>query len=187
MRASSRNLGVAVACATVAALTACTSGGGGTSSGSIPPGGSGGTPQAPVVLEDIADDAVVVYGNATCEFSEDGVDADGEPGGLRVTCQLDMSDYRVTGTEQSDRYRFYAEQGGATWVWVAEQAVLTNAEGSWRGVMQAAELNAVPIGEAHYVGEGAYEGLVFHYYFFDPPDPEDEDVPVRLHGWVSGG
>ena len=40
-----------------------------------------------------------------------------------------------------------------------------------------------PIGEAHYIGEGAYEGLEFHYYFADLEIAEGG--PVVVHGWIS--
>ena len=128
-------------------------------------------------------DAVVVWGSATCDFSEEGVDPEGGAGFL-VGCELDMSDARVSGTERQDRFRFVVGSVGAGTVWLAEEAVITNAEGTWRGSAQAAENDeAIPSGEAHYVGEGAYEGLEFHYYFFHA----DLDDKAQLRGWISGG
>lgn len=135
-------------------------------------------------LHAIPADAVGVTGTADCSFSDGGVTPEGGPGGFLVSCELEMSDPRVSGTESHDRFRFYAgdtetEEAKAS-VWVAEDAVLTNDEGSWRGIAQAAD-DGTPCGEASYVGEGAYAGLEFHYYFCHIDDP------VQLRGWISGG
>jgi hypothetical protein len=69
---------------------------------------------------------------------------------------------------------------------MADDARIATAEGTWRGRIQAATDDAaVPaaVGEAHYIGEGAHEGLEFHYYFADLDIAEDG--PVRVHGWIS--
>ena len=129
-------------------------------------------------LQAIPADAVVVSGTAECQFSDAGVDPDGGAGFL-VVCELDMSDPRVSGTERHDQFRFF-NGGGVGDVWVAEEATITNAEGSWRGAAQAAD-DGLPSGEAHYIGEGAYEGLEFHYYFGHLEDT------ILLRGWISGG
>ncbi len=126
-------------------------------------------------------DPAVVSGTATCDISTmGGVDPEGGTGWL-VVCELDMSDPRVSGTERHDRLRFF-EGGEIGIVWVAEEAVITNAEGTWRGSVQAAD-DGIPSGEAHYVGEGAYEGLEFHYYFGGHDSAAGSDV----RGWISGG
>lgn len=126
----------------------------------------------------VTDDAVVVWGTGVCQFPE--------AEGWLVVCELDMSDPRVSGTETQEGFRFVVGRIGIGDVWVAEKAHITNAEGSWRGSAQGAENPAaVPAGEAHYVGEGAYEGLEFHYYFFH--DAITEDGPTQLRGWISDG
>lgn len=86
-------------------------------------------------------DAVGVTGTALCTFSDTGVTPEGGPGGFRVSCELEMSDPRVSGTEVSDRYRFHntEQRGGKANVWVAEEVILTNEDGVWRGITQAAE------------------------------------------------
>ena len=124
----------------------------------------------------VPDDAVAVVGTATCDPFWTG-------GLLTVECVLDMSDPRVSGNEiHPDTHFFAAGLDGR--VWMAEEAVITNEEGTWRGSSQGAEdLDGIPAGEAHYVGEGAYEGLVFHYYFFHA----DLDEKAELRGWISGG
>lgn len=69
---------------------------------------------------------------------------------------------------------------------MADDARIAAAEGTWRGRIQAASDGAAaptPIGEAHYIGDGAYEGLEFRYYFADLDSAEDG--PVRVHGWIS--
>ena len=131
----------------------------------------------------VAADAVVVSGSAVCEFSDEGVGVDGEPNSFLVVCELDLSDPRVSGTERHDRFRFVTERGAGS-VWLVEDATIVNADGSWRGYAQAAEdTAAIPSGEAHYVGEGAYEGLEFHYYFFHA----DLGAAVDVRGWISDG
>jgi hypothetical protein len=115
---------------------------------------------------------VLISGSATCSFSS---------GLLSATCQLDLSDPRVTGTETHDWILFYP--GGEVGdVWFATDARITNDDGSWTGSVQAAD-DGLPIGEAHYVGNGAYEGLEFHYYFFQL----DLDSPAKVLGWISDG
>lgn len=154
---------------TVCAVAAC-----GSSSGST-------TESAP--FHAVPDDAVVVSGSAACEFSEAGIDADGEPGGMLVACQLDLSDPRVSGTERHDGFNWVAEGRGG-FAWLVEDATITNDEGTWRGSAQAVEdPGNIPSGEAHYVGESAYEGLEFHYYFFHADLGDDAEV----RGWITGG
>jgi hypothetical protein len=119
--------------------------------------------------------SVAVSGAAACDDTGSG----------RV-CQLDLSDPRVSGTETQDGVRVLAGSVGAGDVSMADDARIATAEGTWRGRIQAATDDAsVPtaVGEAHYIGEGAYEGLEFHYYFADPDIAEDG--PVRVHGWIS--
>ncbi len=128
----------------------------------------------------VPDDAVVVSGSAACDFSDEGVDPEGGAGFL-VVCELEMSDPRVSGTETHDRIRFVAD-GPVGLVWMAEEAVITNAEGTWRGSAQATD-DGVPSGEAHYVGEGGYEGLEYHYYF---GGSDDAEVAI-VRGWITGG
>ena len=126
-------------------------------------------------------DAVYVDGTAVCELSDDGVDLDDPeegPGGFLAVCEFDMSDPRVNGTERHDRFRFLAQSSGGA-VWLVEDATIVNDQGTWRGTAQAAD-DGLPTGEAHYVGEGAYEGLEFHYYFHHG----DDDV-VALRGWIG--
>lgn len=115
---------------------------------------------------------VLISGSATCSFSF---------GPLSATCQLDLSDPRVTGTETHEWILVYP--GGEVGdVWFAADATITNDEGSWTGSAQAAD-DGLPIGEAHYVGNGAYEGLEFHYYFFQL----ELGSPAKVLGWISDG
>ncbi len=134
-------------------------------------------------LHAVPDGSVVVWGTAVCDGSGDaGTAPDGGPG-WAIWCDLDLSDPRVSGRETQDRFSFLAGQLWSGGVWIAEDSSIANDGGKWRGVAQGAEDDeAIPIGEAHYVGEGAYEGLEFHYYFFDSPLYEE----VQIHGWISG-
>jgi hypothetical protein len=127
-----------------------------------------------------------VHGTATCDATGSGtVDPQGELDSL-VTCQLKLSHPDVRGTETQDRIRILAGDVGAGDVRAADDARITTSEGTWRGRVQAAADDAsVPaaIGEAHYIGEGAYEGLEFHYYFADLDSADDG--AIRVHGWIS--
>jgi hypothetical protein len=124
-------------------------------------------------------DAVAVSGTAECILSYSGTDPEGGSG-LLVSCELDLTDPRVSGDESHDRFRFLVKGRGGT-VWQAEDAAISNDGGTWRGTVQAAEDTAgIPTGEAHYLGEGAYEGLEFHYYFFHA----NLSKAAEVRGWV---
>jgi hypothetical protein len=129
---------------------------------------------------------VAVNGWVSCESTGSGTaDLEGELDVL-VTCQLDLSDPRVTGTETQDGFRILAGDVGAGDMRAADDSRITAAGGTWRGRFQAATDDAsvpAPIGEAHYIGEGAYEGLEFHYYFADLDSAEGG--PVAVHRWIS--
>jgi hypothetical protein len=131
-------------------------------------------------------ETVAVSGTAACDATGSGaVDPQGALDVL-VTCQLDLSDPRVSGTETQDRFHILAGSVGGGDVRVADDARIATADGTWRGRVQAAADDAsvpAPVGEAHYVGEGAYEGLEFHYYFADLDIAEGGAVLV--HGWIS--
>lgn len=129
-------------------------------------------------LHPIPADSVGVTGQATCTFFDLGA-------GFTVECQLDMSDPRVSGSEVSDKYWWFddgvdedEDEVEASSMWVAD-AVLTNEEGTWRGVTQAGD-DTTPCGETHYVGEGAYTGLEFHYYFCHVALADE----AELRGWI---
>lgn len=123
----------------------------------------------------ISGGSVPVSGTAACDDTDSG-----------TVCQLDLTDPRVSGTETQDGVRVLAGSVGAGDVRMADDPRIEAAEGTWRGRIQAASDDAaVPtsIGEAHYIGEGAYEGFEFHYYFADLESAEGR--PVRVHGWIS--
>jgi len=130
-------------------------------------------------LHAIPADSVAVTGTATCVFSQEGVDPTRGDNTDLVTCELDMSDPRVSGSETHNRFRYFWPEGEEAGVWVAEEAIITNSEGTWRGTAQAVD-DGTPVGEARYVGEGAYDGLVFHYYFGDLGAGH-----ALVHGWIS--
>jgi hypothetical protein len=112
-------------------------------------------------------DATVVVGTATCFGS-----------GGSVICDDDMSDPRVSGHETISLI-WYIASGPAGSAWVAAQDIITNTDGTWRGTAQAVEdADNVIQGEAHFIGEGAYEGLEYHYYFGGPANA------TELRGWI---
>ena len=148
-----------------------------------PPDPTHDTLTTPSTLQAIPADSVGVTGTGTCSFGRPGAEAGDteENADDFVTCELEMSDPRVSGTETHDRFRYY-DLGEDAFAWVVEDAVITNDGGTWRGVIQASD-DGTPIGEAHYLGEGAYAGLEFHYYFSDAVMA----AGVKFRGWISGG
>lgn len=121
--------------------------------------------------------SVAVVGTATCIFSM-------PTEGLTIDCDLDLTDPRVSGTEISSGYEFFAwGKNGRAWI---GDGVITNPDGTWTGSLQGAEnaSGSSPVGEAHYFGEGAYEGLEFHYYFMHPEPVTGDTGPVEIRGWI---
>ena len=156
-----RPISIAVVAALVVALAAC---------------GDSGTTNAPEAevtpFHTIPDDFATVSGGADCTLSGTG------GSGLRVSCAVDMSDPRVSGTEIADRIRI-VERDGTGYIWVSEEATITNGEGTWRGIIQTADDGSQRNGEGHFVGEGSYEGLEHHYYW----SVNKADEHIRT-GWV---
>lgn len=136
------------------------------------------------------EDATVVVGSSVCTLASLG---DELVDGVRVIterfeCDDTMSDPRVTGTEVLPMTTRLASGVGGTWS--APDTVLTTDGGTWRGWAQGVldMTGAFPLakgiipfnyGEAHYVGEGAYEGLEYHLYM----SGSNEDA--GLTGWIT--
>jgi hypothetical protein len=137
------------------------------------------------------DDAIVVVGSGTCgmtPISDDVVD------GVRVivehfVCETESSDPRVSGTEDLmvvTRVADYATGG----TWTVQDPTLTNDQGVWRGSSQgivdlvgvlpfAEGLSPYNYGEAHYIGEGDYEGLEYHYFI------SGSNGKAGVAGWIT--
>jgi hypothetical protein len=134
----------------------------------------GGTDSNAAPFHAVPDKSQVVWGSVSCR------DMDSET--WSYSCELDMSDPRVNGTEMIGGYinaGFY----GAGRQWIFEHDIITNAEGTWRGSAQGSDNRpGTPVGEAHFVGEGAYQGLEFHYYFTTKLGTLEEAL---LRGWIS--
>lgn len=137
------------------------------------------------------DDATAVVGASTCtltDVSDDVVD-DVRVIVERFECEDTMSDPRVTGTEtllSTSRI----EPGAAAGTWSAPDAVLTTDGGTWRGWAQgvvdltgvlpfAEGVTPFNYGEAHYVGEGAYQGLEYHVYV------SGSNSELGVAGWIT--
>jgi hypothetical protein len=122
-------------------------------------------------LHAVAADAQVVWGSASCELT----------GSPFFTCELDMSDPRVSGTETIEHMAWLAGRQ-----WIVNGDVITNAEGTWRGSGQGSDdEDGAPLSEARFVGEGGYEGLEFHYYLAPPTEGDWLSDPIPLTGWIS--
>jgi hypothetical protein len=138
-----------------------------------------------------ADDATVVVGSGVCDMTSvseeavDGVDVIVE----HFVCEDEMSDPRVSGTEDMmvvSRVADYSTGG----TWTAQDTTLTNDGGTWRGSMQgvvdlagvhpfAEGVRPFNYGEAHYIGEGAYDGLEYHYYI------SGSNGTAGVTGWIQ--
>ena len=128
-------------------------------------------------------DAVVVVATVDCTDTGVEIDPDEEDQGAIPwlwSCEIDASDPRVSGIERHAAFRSLAESSEGL-VWRVEDATITNDKGIWRGVALGADSGGPVQGEAHYVGEGAYEGLEYHYYLADLGGGE-----VETRGWISG-
>ena len=102
-------------------------------------GGCGTTESGAVPMHAVPDDAQVVWGSASCQGTA-----------LNLTCELVMSDPRVSGTETIDQYRpFAGNMAGRQWI--LERDVIENAEGTWRGSAQGSDDGpGNPLGEARF-------------------------------------
>ena len=104
-------------------------------------------------------------------------------------CEDTMSDPRVSGTEELlvETQLVDSTVGGT---WTTREATLTNDGGTWSGTLQgivdlegvlpfAEGLVPYNYGEAHFVGEGAYEGLKYHYYI------SGSNGEAGVTGWIT--
>ena len=140
-------------------------------------------PMETVSLPAVPADAELVVATVGCTGTGTEFDPDEEDEGAIPwlwSCEIDASDPRVSGIERHAAFRTLAESSEGL-VWRVEDATITNDEGTWRGVVLGADSGGSVQGEAHYVGEGAYEGLEYHYYLADLVDGE-----VETRGWISG-
>jgi hypothetical protein len=134
---------------------------------------------APTPFHGIPDAFETVSGKAECFVNGyGGIDPATGGAGWIVSCWLEMDDPRVSGHEVANRIRI-TERDGTGYVWVAEEATITNDEGTWRGIIQTADNGSQRNGEGHFIGEGAYEGLEYHYFF--GVNVADEHIRA---GWV---
>lgn len=138
---------------------------------------------------------VLVYGssngcdmpNLSVEYREDWEIYTG-----KCYSTVTLSDPRVSGREVMD-IEIHLATGLEIDKWWTTNNVLTNDGGTWRGESWGSEFfdengNPFTSGYARYVGEGAYEGLVFHAFLaqfpgFAPPDDPDESY--WYSGWIE--
>lgn len=102
------------------------------------------------------------------------------------SCTTETTDPRATGTEELD---VFSRLGPRPLPWVAYGEFSTD-EGSWRGRGEGmvdpqgrspfgTSGRPFNYGEMTYVGEGAYDGLVMHYYFAGGDDL------TGVAGWIA--
>lgn len=138
------------------------------------------------------DNATVVVGNLVCSGLPPESPSESDTASAlteRFQCHDETSDPRVGGTETITLVTRIAGSSIAR-TWVSETAELTNDGGTWHGtgqglvdlvgvLPQAQGVKPFKYGEMHYVGEGAYEGLEYHYYF------AGSDSRVGVTGWIA--
>lgn len=135
-------------------------------------------------------------GNCDCDFGS--VVDEGDTRILTGTCGCTnhYSDPRVSGREELPMtlYMFTNQDPEVHWFEYSD-ATLTNDEGaSWRGGegfgSEFFDVNGdlKTTGHARYIGEGAYEGLVFEYFYAQSGDFAPEGDPhesYRISGWIG--
>jgi hypothetical protein len=105
---------------------------------------------------------------------------------IRYTCETVTTDPRFEGTEELVLIAYDAGTVGGPWTAAGS---LTQDTGAWRGQgLGVWDAGASPLGtpgvpfnygEMTYIGEGAYEGLVLHYYV------AGTDEELALMGWIA--
>ncbi len=133
-------------------------------------------PATPSTSTAVVTSPTAVAGTSSCTYGADSeriVD-----GAVQLTvqmhCPLQMSDPRVTGSEDFTLVIRQLDAAVAA-TWTATDMVLTTAGGTWRGegsgvvdyqgnLPMAPGLSELQIGGFDLVGEGNYEGLEFHFY-----------------------
>jgi len=144
-------------------------------------------------MADVAVGPGVTYFTGTSECTSESGEAtvvDGiRQNQIRTTCENATTDDRLNGTLVADNTVYGFGTDGGPWT---SESVLTTEEGSWRGTDQGVYdlYGASPLGTAGTVfryghsellGEGAYEGLVAHYYL------AGNDDMTSLTGWITSG
>jgi hypothetical protein len=131
----------------------------------------------------------VVVGTGRCSMtllSDETVD------GIRTirehfVCDEQLSDPRVSGTEDFVAITRFADAPPGA-IWTAETTVTTD-RGTWHGdALGVVDLEGVlpfargvvpfNYGEAHFIGEGPYAGLEYHYYI------SGTNEMAGLTGWI---
>lgn len=139
-----------------------------------------------------------VYGNSNgCDMPDLSRRPDPGPWEIYVGhcyTTLEMSDPRVSGDEVMDIEVHWAT-GLDFDKWWTTNNVLSNDGGTWRGEAWGSEYIAengdlLTSGYARYVGEGGYDGLVFHAFYaqsapFVSPDDTDHDWSYWYAGWIE--
>jgi hypothetical protein len=95
----------------------------------------------------------------------------------RFACDETMSDPRVTGRNEMKMTLVQAAEPKMDY-FVCEDATLTTEDGTWRGECYGSEFwsedgTVYTTGHATLVGDGAYDGLVYHQLFTQPGEGDD--------------
>jgi hypothetical protein len=133
----------------------------------------------------------LVTGTINCDvaFGPLRVEGDGQVLDGTIWCTHASSDPRVSGHEEAElRLILYNSVPTDIDRWASGDAILSNEQGTWRGEAFGSEYwaeggDVFSNGHARYVGEGAYEGLVYHLFFAHAPDfPTDRYL---ASGWIE--
>ncbi|MDO8108107.1 hypothetical protein Q6348_12970 [Isoptericola sp. b441] len=130
----------------------------------------------------------MVAGTQHCTWDSPATEGDPLVTRVRFVCQNDLSDARVSGTEELTLvWLALGEEQGQ--VWVTESASLTTSGGTWTGtgagvfdlvgvLPTSPGLAPYNYGSVRYVGEGAYEGLEYQEFI------AGTDTDLALAGWI---
>jgi hypothetical protein len=148
------------------------------------------TPEASVSLTSATSDRILVSGTGVCDFTSPM--SEQKKGGFSIysgfmACTEEMSDPRVSGEDEFYLTETQVFHPDVAW-FSCEDQVLTNEGGTWRGGGFGSEFTHPVDGELYtsgqstLVGEGAYEGLVYHQLYYQAASEADH---YFFSGWIE--
>jgi hypothetical protein len=136
-------------------------------------------------------DRLLVSGTAVCDILNP--DTEGTKGGVStykatLSCAEEMSDPRVSGQDECRLTEAAFEGGDAFIAWFrCENQTLTTDGGTWQGESYGSEFTypgdggLYTTGHATFIGEGAYEGLVYEQLYSQSPEADH----YLVAGWIE--
>jgi hypothetical protein len=136
-------------------------------------------------------DRVLISGTAVCDFTGGMTEKKSGPVTTYegpMACKDEASDPRVSGLDEFELTETVFMGRGNDIAWFrCENATLTTEGGTWRGECYGSEFTnpddgaLYTSGHATFVGEGAYEGLVYHQLYTQYPAADH----YFIAGWIE--